>query len=312
MEAGIFSGGIGTNNKTVPHRLPYDLETGIAAFEETKDIVVDNTGVPVTRKGMDLLVPGSHHSSFPVPGGFYCVLDRPTTHNDSALYLALVNENNGQLDMQGVRSGLSMGRKMSYTIYDGRVLYSNGRQNGQLDSGVSSHWPYREYPGPTPATTIDPVPPANHIDQLAGRILFSIDDELFATKYGLPGLYDSNGDRRRFEGRIIMVLAVETGAYISTDKAVYYQAGLIPKEWKLTKVLDYPAVEWGRHPGLVEPKNYGIDGMSLSGLFATVNGPVVGLQDGRPINLIEDAVELPAGCQSGAIMTVDDSMIIQS
>ena len=65
---------------------------------------------------------------------------------------------------------------------------------------------------------------------------------------------------------------------------------------------------------LVSPADFGIESLGLSCLFATAEGPVIGLQDGQALNLINDNVTLPTGCgvSSGAIMVVDTTTVLQS
>ena len=110
-----------------------------------------------------------------------------------------------------------------------------------------------------------------------------------------------------------MICAVQTGVYVSDHKSVYFLSGIDPNEWLCKKVLNYPAIEWGREQGLVDPSRLGLESFSLSCLFATVNGPVVGMPDGTAINLIDKVLTMPdCNVQSGSIIVVDETLIIQS
>lgn len=306
-EIALYSSGIGLNNKVAPHRLPFG-EGGVAAFEAATDVLVDKTGEIVTRRGTSILESGDYHSMWPVSGGFYVVEDRDT---DSALFLATVNAD-GTIALTGIRSGLTLGKKFSYAELDETLLYCNGSQNGQLIDFVSSAWPENT----TRETTNNKVavPVGNHIAVLSGRVLIAVGDELFFTEYGLPGLVDMTDNRRRFEGRIVALVAVQSGAFVSTDKAIFFLAGTNPREWQIKKCLNYPAIEWAVNPELVDPSFFGFETNQLSALFATREGPVVGLPDGSVFNLIDKNVTLPTDCgiQTGSILIVDETTIIQS
>jgi len=110
-----------------------------------------------------------------------------------------------------------------------------------------------------------------------------------------------------------MIAAVQTGAFISTTKAVYFVSGTEPKKWEMKKVLEYPALEYGRNQGGINPSHLGFETKQLSVLFATANGPVVGLPDGTAVNLVDKNIHFPdCGQRTGAIMVVDESMVIQT
>ena len=308
--ATIYSGSIGLNNKIPAHRLPFDNETGVTALEDTIDVLIGRTGDIVTRRGTELLESGLFHSFWPVDGGFYTVKDRDT---DSALYKAVVHSD-GTVTLYGLWAGLTKGQQLSYTDLDDKTLYCNGTQHGQLDGETRTAWPTSIWTGDETTSELLAAPIGKHIDILSGRVIIAVDDEIFATKYGLPGLVDFTDDRRRFEDRVIMVAAVHSGFFISTEKAVYFVAGTIPKEWKVHQVLKYPAIEYGINYELVDPSFFGFETTQLSVLFATANGPVIGLPTGEAINLIDKNVTLPSGCgmQTGSIMIVDETMILQS
>jgi hypothetical protein len=307
MQRVLYSGSIGLNNKVAPHRLQYSAKTGVSALEAADNVIIDRTGEIVTRRGTELVQSGNYHSMWSVPGGFYVVEDRDA---DSALMFASVADD-GSIGMTGIRSGLARGKRVSYADLDNSTLYCNGTQNGQLIDFVSSPWPVSEWTGSSERIEKIKAPVGEHIDVLSGRDLISVADELFATEYGLPGIVDANSTRRRLDGRIIAVVSVQSGAFVSTTDAIYFISGTSPSKWTMKKVLDYPALEWGNNQTLINPSDFGLESYTLSALFATVNGPVVGFPDGTAINLIDKNVTTP-NCSSGAIMVVDETMIIQS
>jgi len=311
MNIPLFSGSIGINNKVEPHRLPFDPETGVVALESATDVLIDKSGALVTRRGSASVQTGSFHSRFVLSdGSFYVVKDRET---DSALYKA-VPDSTGALTLYGIRSSLTKGARMDFALFDGGYLYCNGSQNGYIVNDVSDVWPVNDWTGPESTIEMTSVPVGQHIDILAGRVLLSVGPELFYTEHGLVGLIDETGNRIRIEGNLRMVYSVQSGVYISDDSFVYFLSGNNPKEWKCKIVLNYPAIEWGREQGFVNPSDFGIESKVPSALFVTTKGPVVGLPDGACLNLISKNITMPSGCgnSSGAIMVQDESLIIQN
>lgn len=307
----LYSRNIGLNNKVTSHRLAFDKETGVSALEDATDVMIDRTGEIVTRPPTRPIYSGGDcHSTWPVTGGFYFVEDR---NLDSAIFKATVNSD-GSLSISGMQSGLTRSNRVSYADLDDITLYVNGSFSGQLNGEISSPWPVSVWPKRDTTSPKITTPIGRHIDILAGRVLLAVGKEVLFTEYGLPGLVDDNEGRRRFEGRVIMIAAVESGAFISTDKAVYFVEGLIPRKWKVKKVLNYPAIEWGVNQEMVDPSFLGFDTKKPSVLFATKQGPAIGLPSGIAENLSNRNVTLPAGCavHTGSILVVDETTVIQS
>lgn len=304
-EITIYSGSIGVNNKVTPHRLPFG-RGGVSALEQSENVLIDISGEIVSRKGSINVSSGSFHSTFPAPGGFYVVRDGADA---SSLFRAVIDAD-GSVDLNGIRSGMAR-RKVDYANIGEKTFYCNGVDNGALTFDHSALWPTNEWTGQETTADMVATPTGEHLDVLSGRLILSVGDELFFTEYGLPGLIDNVRNRRRLESRIIMIASVQTGVYVSDEKAVYFLAGTNPHEWNVRKVLNYPAVEWGRNHDLINPSYFGIETTELSCLFATSRGPVVGLPDGIALNLIEDNVST-AKCTTGCCMVVDETMILQS
>ena len=185
MEASLYSGGVGINNKVVSHRLDFG-ESGVSALEDATDILVGRTGEVVTRRGTSLLEAGVFHSTFKTDGGFYVVKDRDS---DSALYRAVV-QSNGDITLNGIRSGLSKGNRMSFCVLGDKTYYTNGSDRGFLQIDTSSDWTDSEWTGGDSNRSFNETPVGNHIDVLSGRIALSVGEEIFWTEYGLPGLVD--------------------------------------------------------------------------------------------------------------------------
>jgi len=246
---------------------------------------------------------------YPAKHGFYIAEDR---ESDTAIHIASV-DSLGQVQLKGIWAGLSKGKWLSYFVLEDIVFYANGTQNGVLFQDTRAPWIESEF---TDNTTADMVqtPVGNHIEILSGRALVAIDNEIIYSEHGLLGITDTTRNRQRFEHRIVLMCAVQTGVFVSTTEAIYFLSGLIPSKWEIKRVANYPAIEWCREPGLVDPVKLGFKSSHLGVLFGTVEGPVVGLSDGSLHNSINKNVQMPTTCggNQGSIMTVDDSLIIQS
>ncbi len=310
MESILYTGSIGINNKVTSHRLSFNEKSGVSALQYAMDVLIDRTGEIVTRRGSVLIKAGSFHSKFKLTdGSFYAIEERDS---DSALFKFVPN-NDGSLEEYGIISGLPSNAKMDFIEVGDRILYCNGAQNGVLIDDVSYPWTDQDWTGPDSDIEMVKPPVGEHIDFLSGRALLSKSDELFYSEHGLIGLVDELKNRVKLESRIIMVCAVQTGVFISDSKFVYFVSGTNPNEWLCKKVLNYPAVEWCREQGLINPMNFGFESNELAVLFGTVNGPVVGLSSGIAVNLIDKSVTMPVNdCSSGAIMVVDETTIIQN
>lgn len=299
----------GLNNQVVAHRLPFDGDTGVGALEEADNVLIDKSGEIATRRGIVKVQDGTFHSTFRCNGGFYIVKDY---NLESALYKAVPNSD-GSLELYGIRSSLSYGAKMDFVELNGEFLYCNGSQNGILKQDTSSPWPEQSWTGPESSIEMVSPPVGEHIDILSGRILISAGQELFYTEHGLVGLIDEAGNRVRLESRIVMVCAVQSGVFISDENSIYFISGINPKDWTIKQITNYPAIEWSREQGLVDPSLFGVESFEMAALFGTVRGPCVGLPGGEVINLIDKDLTMPkCGVREGSIMVVDDTTIIQS
>lgn len=135
------------------------------------------------------------------------------------------------------------------------------------------------------------TPVGTLVEAHGGRLLIAIDNEVFFTEYGLPGLVDDLENRLRFGSRVLMILSVGAGVYISDEKDIYYCEGQNPKKFIRKKVLDFPAKEWCISDKLIDPSKLGLDTSTLSGLFMTSQGPFIGLPDGMVFSVYDKVYE---------------------
>ncbi len=255
MQATISRYTTGINNKVDPARIPYDKSTGVTDLEGATDVLIDKSGGLTTRRGSAIEAAGSYHSGFPIGDErFFAVIDRNT---DSALGV-FTPQADGSLDVDWIRSGMTKAAKVSYCLVDGKYYYQNGYESGVIEDSVSSPWPTSEWPRETDVQFVQ-TPIGTHLDMLSGRFIIARGSEIIWTEPGLFGLVDNNRNWRKLESKVLMVYSVGTGAFISDEKAVYWCAGRDPHKWVLEKVLNYPAIEHARVPGVIDPSLHGLE-----------------------------------------------------
>jgi hypothetical protein len=308
MRETIFTNCAGQNNQATPDSVPFDPKKGgINFLVSSSDVVIGKTGKLSGCRAGASVSSGAWQSTYPATGGFYAVCDQST---DSAIY-KVTPKVDGTISKTGIRAGLAKGARVDFCTVADDTYWLNGFQCGVLVDETEHAWPTSLWPGPEVTAQMVPLPIGKHIDILAGRILTTKDDELFFSEYALPGLMDKTRNNRRFESRLRMVYSVQTGVYVSDERAVHFLAGNDPNQWQLKTVLEYPALEWARAPRMVNPSDFGIESTEMSALFGTPNGPVVGLPDGPVFNLTDKGLKLPGCSTTGAILVVDKTLILQ-
>ncbi len=305
----VYSGAIGINNKVAPHRLKYSIENGVSALEQADNIIIDRTGEIVARRGFVRKAEGKFHSLFPGKDWGLVAKDR---NDDTAIYRVTIS-NTGVVSIDGIRDTLTKGKRIDFCQVMNAIFYTNGDQNGMITSdAVSVPWKESQWPNDQSKAVWAIPPPADHLCYNAGRIYFSLDDVLHYTEFGHLGLYDVAIDGEHFPDRIILMVPALDGLYVSTEKAIYFLSGLDPHDWHNKKVFDYPAMEWGKYYGVVDPSFMGFETNVPSSLIATKNGPVLCLPSGQAVNLIDKNVILPECTGDGAISLFDETLIIQT
>ncbi len=308
-QVNIFKASTGFNNKVVKERLTFDPQAGVAALEDCNNVLIDRTGSIVTRRGYKRVAEGHFHSFYPANGldnSFYAVMDSSLVRVSS--------KNDGEVEIINIRKGLTLDAKMDYCTLGNKVFYANGFEYGVLIAGEDYLWPKNKWPGPDSTASFEPTPPGEHLEKLSGRILLSRGNLLFYTEYGLPGLVDMARNVVRFPSNIQLLASPGGGGvFVSDESKIYFLAGQNPREWQMSVVTEYPALNGGRYPRLLPASLFGLESDSLCVLVATSRGPCIGFPDGSFFNLIDKQVDVhDSTCDNGTIIIVDDSLILQS
>ncbi len=274
----LFHGFSGINNITKPSRIGIS-ENGFVGLEAASNVFVNVDGSIETVPEGVIKLAGIFHSVWGMIDKFYCVKDEISS---STIYQGELVD--GVLSMRTVVTGLTLGRKVSYASLGTDVYYSNGSDHGYIAEVTHYAWPTQKNVRLPELVTFTP---GTHIDVLAGRMLSIDEGEVKFSEVFLPGLYNAYKNRRRLSSTGIMVRSVGTGAYVSDNDCVYFLHGVNPNEWKLERVLEYPAIEYGHAPRLVDPSFFGFQSRQLALLFNTVYGVCIGLPTGEVHNLMD-------------------------
>lgn len=311
----IYTGSIGINNTVAPHRLSFDKETGVAALEAATDVLIDRTGEIVTLGGTTLIESGDFQHVF--PGDNWGLVAKNRT-SDTAIYQVLVSEI-GAVTLNGILSGLTKGALIDFCRVNNSVFMTNTFMTCMItEDGVVVAWTESTWANSRGIKGFI-APPSIGIEHLgynAGRIYFSTSDSygkhlLQYTEYGHLGLYDPATNGEQFESKILAIAPAADGLYVSDRKAIYFLSGLNPHKWTSKKVTDYPAKEWGKFHGVVDPSRFGLATNIPASLLATKNGPVICLPGGQVVNLIDKKVIMSDCPNDGAIAVFDETLIIQ-
>ena len=137
-EATLIRAVTGLNTKVDPTRLAYDQDRGVSELAEAKDITLDNTGRPIRRLGNSRLISGEFHSGWCDQGDMFCVQETPS-------WGSIMRLSPDFQSLEGVVSGLTKNRRMSFVDFVDTTYYSNGVEKGKIVGGVSSPWVRGEY-----------------------------------------------------------------------------------------------------------------------------------------------------------------------
>lgn len=214
-----------------------------------------------------------------------------------------------------VRGGLTKNRPMEFIdIGGGRVLYSNGVENGYIAAtGLSSAWPTDTYFGPPTDTVFSAAPVADHMAYRNGVALLAVGSTIYCNfvpfVFGLFALAEYN---TRFKDDIVMMKAVSDGFFASCTKYTWFLRGDNCTNFHVgDPVAMYPANEWGVSTKYAPGSMFGLGKDSRCAVWTSPKGICVGFPDGT-MRLYDKRVTLKNEAVSGdaACMVFDEDYII--
>lgn len=300
----LINGVSGLNTRVDPVRVRYDPEAGISDLAESINITIDNTGRPGRRPGFDPLDLESYHSLFCDEGDCFVLMKQTT---DARLMRVGTD-----LSLSSVRNGMVKDARTAFSQVFENTFYANGSQNGVIVGGISYTWPTYQYTGPPTTRQFFPAPIGNHLafSYKCSRIFIAVGNTVYWCEPYKYGLFELKQAFWNFPSRVLMIVAVDTGMFISDEEVTwFYRFDNDPAKASIpTIAADYPALEWS----LAIEKMEGMDIIGQPGLCAMWSSPegsCLGTAAGLVENRNDDKVIYPENLTTGAGLLYGDNFI---
>ena len=285
----VLKGSAGLNNKVDPARLRYDSETGIQELAVAKNVDIGDSGRVSRRKGYSKVLDLSDcHSIYNT--GDYCLF----VHAGA---LAVLEKDYSYTNIRNV----TVGANVSYVQVEDKVYYCNGHENGYVKSRVSYPWVGEVYVGPTTTKTFSDPPVGHLVELFSGRIYIASDSVLWYTEPFAYSWVDFAQNFIPFESKVRMIEAVDEGLWVSDSNKVYFLRGKSPKEFEVTIVTSYPAIEGTTHDV------FDID-EAKAVVWTSTEGICMGFSSGKFKNLTRHKLWYPDSVK-GAGLEIDGKYI---
>lgn len=308
----LYRGSYGLSNRVPPELIPYNAKTGVTGLQRADNLLIGEAGQLYGRQGSRQVISESCHSPYPVPGGFLFAQE-----SDTEAWLSYASEDAiGDLVISKINQ-LKTGEHWLSWFEDGggQYWYSTEKERGIISANhVARDWPDAEqYLAKYSDKPVGVLPCGRHVAINGTVVISSLGSEIYKSEPMQPSLYNKESGQFSAAGPVRMLLPVQSGFYYSDDKAIWFVAGLDPKNLTARKVLDYPAIEYCHLHGLVSASDLGLESYSLGVVFMTVQGPVFGFPDGTPINLTDKQFAIPnCNFTRGSMTLVNKSNLIIS
>lgn len=320
-EITILKGSAGINNVSDPARLKFDPKTGLAELQVAVNVEIDDTGRISRRKSATLLTAlTGAHSMF--------------SYRNDCFVAAAGNlyRVNSDYTLLGLRSGMNVAARISYTAVDGTVYYSNGFENGIIElQGLSYAWtkpgwnepfvddwdtpfgsgwdePFGEdYSGPLDTRMYYP-PPIGHLLMAAhGRMHVAQDNIIWYSEPLAYSLFRMSQGFYQFGSRITMMVSVAGGFFVGDQEGAYF----IDLEYNKVKVSDSRPYQ-GSSVVLAPNTLSGLEVEGEVAMWASPKGLVIGTASGAVINITQDSLVFPEGFAEGSTVLRPDGFITTS
>lgn len=150
---------------------------------------------------------------------------------------------------------------------------------------------------------------AKLIAVLAGRTYTAVGRLLRYTKPYLSE-YDATRSYIEYPAPIVLIVAVETGMWVSTTEKIYFHSGRNPAEiggFSVTGEYDFPAIMGTGEK--VEAGRLGLDNDGFVAIFATVRGICYGTQTGMLNNISESVFSYKVGERGISIVEEHNGLV---
>jgi len=280
----IFKATTGLNKKQDEVSLEYNPESGLTELSEALNVDIDDKGKVLRRPGFVSVNSNPWHSlkgfgdfGLGVSGDSLFII-----HPDSTV--------------TGIRSGLTLDRRMSYIQVNKRIFYCNGIENGVVLDGSSWTWVSNIYPT-TPGIKYDmrylsSAPIGSHVSYLSGRVYVARGNTLF---FSLPWSYywfNTGQDFIPFTGEINMLCPTNSGMFIGTGNELVFMRGLNPLESSIEFIDSGKAVTWSNVEIDVKRLPQGFEHSGKTWMWMSDKGICLGSGSGVFDNLTMDRIDI--------------------
>ena len=287
----LLRGSTGIDTVNDPTRIKYSPESGVSDLAVAVNVTLSPSGRVNRRTGKTLRIPLDSHSLFCDGGECVFVYNK-------GLYLLETDFSYRLL------CTLSTNDLIAYTQIENRIYYTNNQDLGYIEDGIRYAWEKTtDYVGPTTQRTFTGPFVGNHLAYHGGRAYIAKGPVLWWSEYGALTWFDMARSFAQYGTNIRMVKHVEDGLYVSTEKEIYFLAGLVPHEFEQKKVRTYPALEWSDAIDYVDGSDIpGFEVNEPCALWSTTKGAMLGCPGRIVINLNKKKVVYPKGTRGRSLL----------
>lgn len=307
----LYKGTVGLNTVLDPQRLSQGTrdQPNIIELAQAVDVIVDERGLGTLRAGSTLLGLGAYHSM--ASNGRVCFVARNWADQSTIEQVVMTSPTTAQF--AGIRSGLTRGLPVSFAFDGDRTWYTNGRENGYLEDGISHPWPDHSQADPVTATSrqFSPAPIGHLVAVGFGRVWVFDESTLWYSEPYSFGRFDKARGFFQFRSRGRMIVPVDGGLWISDEDTTYFLAGGDPSKMEPTKKAGFPALLGGHGTRKIIPDEMPLE---LTGQIAFWNSPkglCIGGTNGEFFNPGSRKIKYPGEYTHGAICA-DETHFYQS
>ena len=311
----VLNSWTGLKNTMQPERLdPKDLV-------RARNVVLDDSGQPLRRRGYTLKLRGNVHSLF-------------TTHHGIVLgvvngELGIINPDYSHEPLAFINTDPAAGMlPLAYAQVGDTAYYVGEIDRGLVNLPERSWGPWGDpedlwlSPVVNPTETLPPVagrllkqpPHATSITYYNGRLYLSQNRTLWATELYLYNFVDATAGYKLFEADITMLGTVTDGIYVGTKSGVWFLTG--PNFGEMRRIW---ATDAGVIPGsmvyipgeLVNPPQVPLSAttpIESAIMFMTNKGVCIGLDGGKITNLTETKYIFPHSVGAAALYRQQDGV----
>jgi len=295
----IIAKTLGVNNRVLPSRLAYDIETGEVDLAEAVNCDIDDSRQITRRLGSSQISSVISHSAFCNKGDCFFVQDRTS---DAAIYRL----GDDFISYAGVRSGLTKGNRVAFCQVGDKTYYTNQVQTGVITDGVSAAWPDQSaHVGAATTREFYPAPAGKHLEYWMGRMWISVGSVIYASEPFAVGKYAMARCFFQFGANVVMMKAVEGGMWVSTAEEI----GFISRaddfkslQW-VGKDSRKPAHEWSVCHELVDLSKTALQIPGESAVWSSDDGVCVGKENGQLEVITEERLLYPASAEGATVVS---------